>query len=119
VRRPAFTLIQYDIINADVMGYAGEAMHGYLTAINRAKNTRVLALTTQYMVWFRNKGVFADALRAKYTRTDGSRVQDAHVKAICSWLSNYSLLPAPQGRWTYRKDACHKTMNVLIFIRKE
>ncbi len=114
---PIFTSRQFEIVNADVMGYAGAKMKRYLTQINRLCNTRIVALTTQHLTWFRNTNKSAERRRlvAKYTRPDGTRVPDAHRKAIAAYLSNYRLVE----RWTYRQDAQHDTMEVFIFGRKD
>jgi len=104
-----FAATKYDIVNADVMGYAGATMREYLTVINRLQNTRILALTTQHMTGFRNRGSVVDALRLQY---DG--VFDAHAVCIANWLLNYKLLT----RWTYRRSPHHDTMEVFIFQRR-
>jgi hypothetical protein len=114
VQESFFARSFYDVINADVMGYAGETMYKYLSVINRLKNTFILALTTQKMTWFRNRGVEADRLRQHYTQADGNHVPDAHAKCIADWLYNYKLI----DRWDYSNGKTHDTMEVFIFERK-
>ena len=103
---PGFADAQYDLINADVMGYAGRSMYAYLQPINEAQNASFIALTTQCLNAFRNAGPFQDALRAKYKNHP-----DAHAACIADWLFNYEMLE----RLKYQKDKGCRFMEVFIF----
>jgi hypothetical protein len=106
VNAPGFPETYYAIINADVMGYACKAMHEYLGAINRVKNTDIVAITTQCLNEFRNHGEFQDRLRAKYA---GS--VDKHAECIADWLPDYEMI----DRFDYQKDEHSTRMEVFIF----
>ncbi len=106
VNAPGFVDCGYALINADVMGYACEAMYEYLSVVNRARSAAIVALTTQYLDNFRNHGAFQDALRKKYRGQT-----DAHAKAIFDWMNNYDMV----DRFDYQKDAGTQRMEVFVF----
>lgn len=106
VNAPGFADIRFALINADVMGYACKSMYEYLTVINRAKNAKVVAVTTQCLTQFRNHGTFQDALRKKYA---GSA--DKHAECIADWLPDYEMI----DRYDYKKDEHSARMEVFIF----
>jgi len=97
---------QYALVNADVMGYAARPMREYLSVLNRLKNAKFIAVTTQCLKTFRNGGEFQGALRRKYAGNP-----DAHAECIKGWLPNYTLV----DRFTYHKTAGTKQMEVFIF----
>jgi hypothetical protein len=101
-------LRQYDLINADCMGYASKLMYQYLSVINENHNTEILALTTQYLNGFRNHSPFQTALRKEY-----KNYPDAHVQCITEWLTNYEMIE----RFDYQKDTGTRRMEVLIYRR--
>lgn len=110
VEAPGFGDKQYDVFNADVMGYASEGMYRYMKVLNATLNCRVIAVTTQCLDNFRNHGKFADSLRAKYVGQ-----ADKHAKCIADWLFNYTMV----DRWTYRKAGGTRKMEVFIFQLEE
>jgi len=106
VKTRRFTAAHYDLINADVMGYACKSMFQYLDTINSLKNATYIALTAQALDEFRNHGAFQDELRKKYADSP-----DKHAECIADWLSNYEMI----DRYTYKKDEHSATMEVFIF----
>jgi len=101
-----FAARHFDLINADAMGYAGRTMFEYLWPINRAKNTNILAVTTQKLDAFRNHGDFQDGLRKRYAKS-----KDPHAACIVDWLPNYEMI----DRFVYRKDDQSKHREVFVF----
>lgn len=106
VNAPGFSDCPYALINADVMGYACERMYQYLGVVNKARNARIVAITTQCLNNFRNHGDFQDRLRKKYAGSE-----DKHAECIADWMHNYTMI----DRFAYQKDAQTRKMEVFIF----
>jgi hypothetical protein len=106
VRAPGFAQMEYALFNADAMGYAGQVMFDYLSAVNAAKNCKIVAVTTQRLNGFRNHGAFVESLRAKYAGQ-----VDAHAACIADWLHNYTMI----DRCPYTKDDYSRWMEFFVF----
>jgi hypothetical protein len=106
IKAPGFSDCHYDLVNADLMGYASEPMYRYLSILNKTKNADTIAITTQYLRGFRNHGTFQEALRKKYAGK-----ADPHMEAIVDWLPDYTLVEC----FDYRQGWGKSHMDVFIF----
>lgn len=99
--------LQADLAFYDSVGYACSSMDTALTAFNKSKKAKTVAVTTINIKKFRNRGFWVDWAKANFKGEDPTR---EWIKAI---MSNYKLVDEIIYTKTNVKGA--RAMRVFIF----
>lgn len=106
VHTEEFEAGEYDLMNADFMGYASGWLNDMLEHVNEVGNVKTVVLTVLGIKQFRNHGRWVDVAKAKYKSEDPTKewVEDV--------MDKYNLVDS----WFYVRDPEKGSRSMRMFV---
>lgn len=106
IRTDEFRNTDYELVNADFVGYAARWLHHDLIYLDGLANIKTIVLTINGIKRFRNHGAWVDYVKAKY------RSEDPTLEWINDIVSNYRIV----DYWFYVRNPSRNSRRMRMFV---